>query len=81
MGRTWTPSPLSFPACDNDDGFEEGEIIDMAIPLHIPTRRPLVGLRHLYLPFVKCVGLEEARTGRRGLSLGMEDLRNWLIEG
>lgn len=45
MGRTWAPSPLSFPACDNDDGFEEGEIIDIAMPIRIPTRRPLVGPR------------------------------------
>jgi hypothetical protein len=44
-GRTWAPSPLSFPVCNNDDGFEEGEIIDIAMPIHIPTRRPLVGPR------------------------------------
>ena len=81
MGRTWAPSPLSFPACDNDDGFEEGEIIDIAMPIRIPLVDRLWDRGHLYLPFVKCVGLEEVRTGLRGLSLGMEDLRNWLIEG
>jgi hypothetical protein len=31
--------------------------------------------------FFKCVGLEEVGTGLRGLSLGMEDLRNWVSKG
>jgi hypothetical protein len=43
MGRTWAPSPLSFPACDNVDSFEEGGIIDVAMPIRIPIRKPLAG--------------------------------------
>ena len=43
MGQTWAPSPLPFPIGENDDGFEEGEIIDTAMAIRIPAHRPLVG--------------------------------------
>jgi hypothetical protein len=43
MGQTWAPSPLPFPVGENDDGFEEGEIIDTAMLICILACRLLVG--------------------------------------